>query len=66
MSRAGEDSGRRVLRARDETDRCCAETPAVAALVEDATSGRDPGFVGAPHVRVPELDLALDRESGRG
>lgn len=38
----------------------------VAALVEDATYGRDLGLIGAPHVRVLELNLALDREFGRG
>jgi K+-transporting ATPase ATPase C chain len=32
----------------------------VRAMVEAATADRDPGFVGAPHVRV----LALDREFG--
>jgi potassium-transporting ATPase KdpC subunit len=36
----------------------------VTALVEAATAGRDLGFVGAPHVRVLELNLALDRELG--
>ena len=36
----------------------------VRALVEAATAGHDPGFVGAPHVRVLALDLALDREIG--
>ncbi|WP_245900101.1 potassium-transporting ATPase subunit C [Geodermatophilus normandii] len=38
---------------------------AVRALVDDATSGRDLGSIGAPHVRVPGLDLALDRGFGR-
>ncbi|SFO46531.1 K+-transporting ATPase, c chain [Geodermatophilus obscurus] len=38
----------------------------VADLVEDVTSGRDLGFIGAPHVRVLGPDLALDREFGRG
>ena len=38
---------------------------AVRDLVAAATSGRDLGFVGAPHVRVLELNLALDREFGR-
>jgi potassium-transporting ATPase KdpC subunit len=37
----------------------------VRELVADATSGRDLGFVGAPDVRVLELNLALDRELGR-
>ena len=37
----------------------------VRRLVSEATSGRDLGVVGAPHVRVLELNLALDRELGR-
>ena len=37
----------------------------VRALVAEATSGRDLGVIGAPHVRVLELNLALDREFGR-
>ncbi|RBY90666.1 potassium-transporting ATPase subunit KdpC [Blastococcus sp. TF02A-26] len=37
----------------------------VRRLVADATAGRDLGFVGAPHVRVLELNLALDRATGR-
>ena len=35
------------------------------SLVAAATSGRDLGVVGAPHVRVLALNLALDRELGR-
>ncbi len=38
---------------------------AVRRLVAAAASGRDLGFVGAPSVRVLELNLALDREFGR-
>ncbi|MBJ7454053.1 MAG: potassium-transporting ATPase subunit KdpC [Blastococcus sp.] len=38
---------------------------AVRRLVAGSTSGRDLGVVGAPHVRVLELNLALDRELGR-
>jgi len=36
----------------------------VAALVAEATHGRDLGFIGAPYVAVLELNLALDRELG--
>lgn len=36
----------------------------VRRLVAASTSGRDLGVVGAPHVRVLELNLALDRELG--
>lgn len=36
----------------------------VRGLVEEFTSGRDLGIVGAPHVRVLALNLALDREAG--
>jgi potassium-transporting ATPase KdpC subunit len=37
----------------------------VRALVAGSTSGRDLGVIGAPHVRVLRLNLALDRELGR-
>jgi potassium-transporting ATPase KdpC subunit len=37
----------------------------VRRLVEEFTNGRDLGIVGAPHVRVLALNLALDREVGR-
>jgi potassium-transporting ATPase KdpC subunit len=33
----------------------------VANLVAEYTSGRDLGFIGAPHVDVVQLNLALDR-----
>ena len=38
---------------------------AVRDLVAEHTAGRDLAFVGAPHVRVLELNLALDQELGR-
>lgn len=38
---------------------------AVRSLVAGSTSGRDLGVIGAPHVRVLVLNLALDREFGR-
>jgi K+-transporting ATPase ATPase C chain len=34
----------------------------VAAMVAEATVGRDLGFIGAPYVNVLRLNLALDRE----
>ncbi len=39
---------------------------AVRELVATHSSGRDLGVVGAPHVRVLELNLALDQEFGSG
>jgi K+-transporting ATPase ATPase C chain len=37
-------------------------TAEVRRPVDQATVGRDLGFIGAPHVHVLELDLSLDRE----
>ncbi|MCZ2830525.1 potassium-transporting ATPase subunit KdpC [Modestobacter sp. VKM Ac-2986] len=36
----------------------------VSALVEEATHGRDLGFIGAPYVNVLELNLALNERFG--
>ncbi|MCZ2824295.1 MULTISPECIES: potassium-transporting ATPase subunit KdpC [unclassified Modestobacter] len=36
----------------------------VQALVDEYTDGRDLGFIGAPHVRVLELNLALHERFG--
>lgn len=51
-----------------QVDRVAAErgvpVDEVAALVDAATSGRDAGFIGAPHVDVLQLNLSLDERLG--
>ena len=37
----------------------------VARLVRDHTAGRDAGFIGAPHVNVLALNIAVARVAGR-
>jgi K+-transporting ATPase ATPase C chain len=65
-SASGLDPGISPAYAALQIDRVAAERGVgpdeVAALVAQATVGRDLGFIGAPYVNVLQLNLALDRE----
>jgi K+-transporting ATPase ATPase C chain len=65
-SASGLDPGISPEYAAIQVDRIAAERGAsvedVQALVDEATVGRDLGFIGDPYVNVLELNLALDRE----
>jgi K+-transporting ATPase ATPase C chain len=64
-SASGLDNGISPAYAAIQINRVAAErgvpTAKVTALVDQATVGRDLGFIGAPYVNVLELNLALDR-----
>ena len=66
-SASGLDNGISPAYAAIQVDRVARERglsmAAVRALVDDATVGRDLGFIGAPYVNVLRLNLALDRVS---
>ena len=65
-SASGLDNGISPAYAALQVDRIAAERGVSAAeirrLVDEATVGRDLGFIGAPYVDVLALNLALDRE----
>ena len=68
-SASGLDNGISPTYAAIQVDRVARErgmsVAQVRSLVDDATVGRDLGFIGAPYVDVLQLNLALDRASGR-
>ena len=65
-SASGLDNGISPAYAAIQVDRVARErgvsVDRVRALVEQATVGRDLGFIGAPYVNVLGLNLSLDRE----
>jgi K+-transporting ATPase ATPase C chain len=65
-SASGLDNGISPEYAAIQVDRIAAErgvtVEEVQALVDEATVGRDLGFIGAPYVNVLQLNLALDRQ----
>lgn len=69
-SASGLDPGISPAYAAIQVDRVAAArgVPAaeVADLVQQATTGRDLGFIGAPHVNVVQVNVALDRLAGAG
>jgi K+-transporting ATPase ATPase C chain len=67
-SASGLDNGISPAYAAIQVDRVARErglpVADVRKLVDDATVGRDLGFIGAPYVNVLQLNLALDRAAG--
>ncbi|MCZ2819438.1 potassium-transporting ATPase subunit KdpC [Modestobacter sp. VKM Ac-2977] len=53
-----------AVQVRRVAEACGVPVDDVQALVDEHTDRRDLGFIGAPHVRVLELNLALDERFG--